>query len=56
MLRRWLAGTETDCWGGGAGGLPIPGDIGRICRDWSYRTDASLVLVIEKDAVFQVGG
>jgi DNA topoisomerase VI subunit A len=34
--------------------MPIPGDISRITRHFAYQSDAQLVLVVEKDAVFQV--
>jgi DNA topoisomerase VI subunit A len=33
--------------------VQIPGDIAHITRRWAYETDAELVLVVEKDAVFQ---
>ncbi|PRW59963.1 Meiotic recombination SPO11-2 [Chlorella sorokiniana] len=46
-------GTETDCIVSGSGGVAIPGDIARITGDYAFQTDAQLILVIEKDAVFQ---
>lgn len=52
----WLrsTGTTTDCASLGVSGVPIPGDIAHITRHLAYQSDAQLVLVVEKDAVFQV--
>lgn len=50
------AGTETDCAALGGAGMQIPGDIAHISRHYAYQSDAQLVVVVEKDAVFQVAG
>lgn len=47
-------GLETDCAALGSCGVPIPGDIAHLLRDLAFQSDAQLVLVVEKDAVFQV--
>ncbi|KAL4859304.1 Meiotic recombination protein SPO11-2 [Chlorella vulgaris] len=47
------AGATTDCASLGVSGVPIPGDIAHITRHLAYQSDALLVLVVEKDAVFQ---
>lgn len=47
-------GTEVDCSLGGSG-QPITGDINRI-KQYNYQSHARCVLVVEKDAIFQVGG
>ncbi|EFN54164.1 hypothetical protein CHLNCDRAFT_135583 [Chlorella variabilis] len=47
------AGTETDCAALGGAGMQIPGDIAHISRHYAYQSDAQLVVVVEKDAVFQ---
>lgn len=33
----------------------MPGDVAAILRDLAFQTDAQLILVVEKDAVFQAG-
>lgn len=46
-------GPEVDCArAGGGGGHPIPGDTAAIAR-FDFQTDASFVLVVEKDTVLQ---
>jgi hypothetical protein len=49
-----LPGTEVDCSLGGSG-QPITGDINRI-KQYNYQSHAQYVLVVEKDAIFQVRG
>ena len=54
-LQTHPAGTETDCATVGGHGVQIPGDTAHITRNYSFASDAQLILVIEKDAIFQVG-
>jgi DNA topoisomerase VI subunit A len=48
------AGITVDCAALGSCGVPIPGDITHVLRDLAFQSDAQLMLVVEKDAVFQV--
>ena len=51
-----LAGFEVDCTHAAArGGQQVGGDLSHIAR-WAFQSDARVLVVVEKDAVFQVGG
>lgn len=54
----WCAGEEIRCSpaaGGAASGTPISGDLGYI-RRCALQSNALLLVVVEKDAIFQVSG
>jgi DNA topoisomerase VI subunit A len=54
-LQTHPAGNETDCATVGGHGVQIPGDTAHITHNYTFESDAQLILVIEKDAIFQVG-
>ncbi|PSC71441.1 Meiotic recombination SPO11-2 [Micractinium conductrix] len=45
-------GAETDC-AASACGVQIPGDVGKVARDWAFQSDAAVIVVLEKDTIFQ---
>ncbi|KAL4426524.1 hypothetical protein ABPG77_008382 [Micractinium sp. CCAP 211/92] len=52
VIHNRRSGTETDC-SLAASGVAVPGDVAAILQDLAFQTDAQLILVVEKDAVFQ---